>query len=321
MKLGKLLDARDWWDRGREAWWSVFPRGQVDPVALTFPVPADRLHEVRMRFPRPSLIESENRAEMARQIRIAFEQFVRVEQGANIPQPFDRTVCIEAIVAGKTWRVNFETSDYPELNEDAYAASDLHFKMEYALEGYGARDHLLPGGYVNTSPALYDFLPRLRRIRDEQPPRWEVYGRYGLSLEKRRRPIEVLRGATKFRYHGGVGKARYIRYLEESARARICIDLPSMSSITYRMIELLAIGSCIVGPPHTNRLLAPFQEGVHVTYCRPDYSDLEDVCAALLADEPRRLALVANSRAFFDAYVHRRQQGAFYVKSLLERFG
>jgi hypothetical protein len=320
MKREQLLDGRAWFDRGREAWWKLFPRGTTDPVTLTWPIPAGRAGEVRMRFPRPATVRGANRREMARQIRIAFEQFVQIEE-AEVPQLYDKTVSLEAVVRGKTFKVNFETSDYAPLNEEAYAGCDLHFKMEYALEGYGERDHLLPGGYVNSSPLLYTYLPRLRRIRDEEPPTWEVYGRYGLSLEKRKRPIEILRAATRFRYHGGVGKARYIRYLEESARSKICIDLPSMSSITYRMIELLAIGSCIVGPPHTNRLLMPFQEGVHVTYCRPDYSDLEDVCAALLADEPRRLALVANSRAFFDAYVHRRQQGSYYVAKLLERFG
>jgi hypothetical protein len=157
-------------------------------------------------------------------------------------------------------------------------------------------------------------------MRDELPPLYEVYGRYGLSMEKRRRPLEILQTTRAFSFYGGTGKVRYSAYLREMARARICIDLPSMSSIPFRVIDLLAVGSCSVGPPHTNQLLRPLENGVHVTYCKPDYSDLEEVCVALLKDDDRRRQLVANSRAFFDAYVHRDQQTSFYLHHMLERF-
>src|SRR5690606_14672704 len=144
---------------------------------------------------------------------------------------------------------------------------------------------------------------------DTATPRYQVAGRYGLSMEKRRKPLEILRASTRFELYGGEGKVRYSRYLRETALARVCIDLPSMSSITFRMIDYLAIGTCIVGPPHTNQMQVPFEEGVHVAYCKPDYSDLEDVCAYYLEHEDERRRLIANSRAFFDRYLHRDQLG------------
>jgi hypothetical protein len=212
-----------------------------------------------------------------------------------------------------------ETSDYAALNEAAYENAALYFKMEYDKNGYGNRDRLLPGGYTPNDLSLYRYLPRLRKLRDEKPPRYEVSGRYGLSLEKRRLPIEILRRSTRFRYYGGEGKVRYSRYLREVARSKVCIDLPSMSSVTFRMIDYLAIGSCIVGPPHTNLMIKPFVPGVHVAYCRPDYSDLEDICLYYLNHEAERRALVRRSREFFDTYLHPDQLGAYYVHHILAR--
>jgi hypothetical protein len=231
----------------------------------------------------------------------------------DLPQPYDRVVNFEVVVERQRRLVMIETSDYPELNERAHSDADLHFKMEYSIAGYGPRDRLLPGGYVPADPSLFRYLGFLRRLRDDARALYEVYGRYGLSLEKRRTPMAILRNSTRFAFYGGEGKVRYSRYLQELARAQICIDLPSMSSITFRMIDSLAIGSCIVGPPHTNQMQVPFVDGMHVAYCAPDYSDLEEVCANLLADESTRRSMIANSRAFFDRYLHPTQLGAYYL--------
>jgi hypothetical protein len=256
---------------------------------------------------------------IGQQVLEAMGRHVRTEIG-DLPQPYERVINVEFVVGDRTYRVMIETSDYPELNERAYADADLHFKMEYRKEGYGARDRLLPGGYVPNDPALYTYLPRLRAIRDNEPPRYAVSGRYGLSMEKRRKPLEILHASRRFDFYGGEGKVRYSRYLRETAQSRVCIDLPSMSSITFRMIDYLAIGTCIVGPPHTNQMQVPFENGVHVAYCRPDYADLEDVCAYYLEHEEARRALIANSRAFFDRYLHRDQLGPYYLHHCLARF-
>ena len=302
-------------DRSVELAWRAFP----SPTAVAEPTWAldrDLLRQVTVRW--PAKIASNCRAMIGNQVLDAMGQHVRTEI-ADLAQPYDRVITFEFAIGKRTHRVMVETSDYPELNEAAYADAALHFKMEYRKSGYEDRDRLIPGGYVPNDPAIYTYLPRLRELRDNATPRYEVAGRYGLSMEKRRRPLEILRSSTRFEFYGGEGKVRYSRYLRETALARVCIDLPSMSSITFRMIDYLAIGTCIVGPPHTNQMQAPFENGVHVAYCQPDYSDLEDVCLYYLEHENERRTLIANSRAFFDRYLHRDQLGPYYLHHCIAR--
>jgi hypothetical protein len=309
------MHPRTWVDRGVELAWRALPE-QAPTVPLTWPLDRERLRDVVVRW--PSTIHSNCRAMIGGQVRDALGKYVRTET-AELPQPYDRVINFQIEIAGRSHRVMVETSDYPDLNELAYADADLHFKMEYRKDGYGDRNRLLPGGYVPNDSAIYSYLPRLRKLRDEAPPRYEVSGRYGLSMEKRRVPLEILRSSRRFAFYGGEGKVRYSRYLREVAQSRVCIDLPSMSSVTFRMIDYLAVGTCIVGPPHTNQMQAPFENGVHVAYCKPDYSDLEQVCAYYLENEPARQALITNSRTFFDRYLHRDQLGAYYLHHCLER--
>ena len=309
------LHPRTWADRAVELAWRSFS----SPAAVTrhtWPLHTDLVRQTSIRWPRH--IDSNCRAMIGKQVLDAMGQHVR-STIIDLPQPYERVINFELVIADRTFRVMVETSDYPELNESAYADADLHFKMEYRKTGYGDRDRLLPGGYVPNDPSLYAYLPHLRALRDGTPPRYEVSGRYGLSMEKRRKPLALLHASKRFEFYGGEGKVRYSRYLRETARSRVCIDLPSMSSITFRMIDYLAIGSCIVGPPHTNQMQAPFENGVHVAYCQPDYSDLEDVCAYYLEHEDERRALISNSRAFFDTYLHRDQLGRYYLHHCFER--
>ena len=315
--LRSLLSPIAWKERAIESAWAINPRGTTDPVTRTWPFDPALLKDVTINWPDPSSYRFAPRRMLGDQILAALRQYHRVRE-MPIDQPYDGVVNFEFWRAGRRFRVILETSDYAELNEKAYADADLHFKMEFALTGYGTRDRLLPGGYVNAGPEIYHYLPRLRQIRDQAAPRYEVHGRFGLSMEKRRRPIELLRAAKGFAFFGGEGKVRYRRFLEEVALSKVCIDLPSMSSVTFRMIDYLAIGCAVVGPPHTNRMIEPFQEGVHVTYCRPAYEDLEEVVVSLLRDEDRRRSLIANTRAFFDAVLHRRQLGSYYLHMCLK---
>jgi hypothetical protein len=303
-----------------EGYWQLFPRGSVDPVSLTWPVDREALKEVEIRWPNGRSYAWAKRKMWGDQVRDALRRMARVVE-VDLPQPHKGVINFEFVHRGRSRRVVLETSDYAPLNEEAYRDCDLCFKMEFSLEGYGARDHLLPGGYVNADAVIYRYLPRLRAVRDFAPPAYDVHGRFGLSFEKRRRPMEILGASSQFRFYGGQGKVRYRRFLDEVARSRVCIDLPSMSSITFRMVDYLAIGSCVVGPPHTNQLLMPFENGVHCAYCRPDYSDLEEVCVHYLTHDEERLALIRNSRAFFDAFVHRDQMASYYLRHCLERLG
>jgi hypothetical protein len=312
-RLALYAQPRFWLDKGTELAWRVLPGPAESTPTLTWPVDRAALADVVVRWP---WVEWKARRMIGVQVRHWLSHYVRTVD-AEIPQPYDRVITFEVDVGGRRHTVMVETSDYAELNEAAYANAELYFKMEYAKEGYGDRDRLLPGGYTPNDLAIYRYLPRLRAYRDHAPPLHEVYGRYGLSMEKRRVPMEILRASRRFEFFGGEGKVRYSRYLREVAQSRVCIDLPSMSSVTFRMIDYLAIGTCIVGPPHTNRMIEPFVDGVHVAYCRPDYADLEDVCVRYLEDEAARASLVRNSRAFFDTYLHPLQLGAYYLHHML----
>lgn len=316
MTLKSLLSPDAWRERVVEQVWQRAPGPELEPVMLKWPVDPRVLADVEVRW--PGKYAWEPRRILGDQVRAGFSRWVRVVD-ADLPQPFQGAFNVEFVRGGRVSKVVIETSDYAPLNEEAYAWADLHFKMEFAREGYGPRDHLLPGSYVNNDAVIYRYLARLRQLRDEAPPLYEVHGRFGLSLEKRRPALEVLRNARRFSWYGGEGKVRYRAFLEEVARSRVVIDLPSMSSMTFRLMDYLAIGCCIVGPPHTCQLLAPFEDGVHVAYCRPDYSDLEDVCAYYLEHDEERLALIRNSRRFFDDNVHRDQVATYYLHHCLER--
>ena len=146
------------------------------------------------------------------------------------------------------------------------------------------------------------------------PPLHDVHGRFGLSFEARRKALEILKASSAFRFFGGQAKVRYGSFLREVARSKICIDLPSYSPITFRLIDYLAIGACIIGPPHQSRLHVPLQDRVHLVYCKPDYSDLEALCSRYLEQDTERRALVEHSRTFFDAHLHRDQLASYYLK-------
>lgn len=309
----RLASPSAWWERaGDVALKLSAPDVNVPPERLTWPVEKHDLDRMAIHWP-----EGAKHSVMGKQLVAAFRRFVHVEI-RSIPQPHRGCISITVVIDGEPRNVVIEISDFAPLDEDAYKQADLHFKMEYSKEGYGERLRLLPGGYINGSSDLYAYLPYLRRMRDSLPPRFQVYGRYSLSMEKRRKPLKILHAATGFRFTGGEGKVRYRKYLEEVARSQICIDLPSMSSITWRMVELLAVGSCIVGPPHTNRMQVPFVDRVHVAYCRPDYSDLEEVCMYYLENEDKARELVRNSREFFDTYLHRDQLAMYYLYHCLK---
>ena len=244
---------------------------------------------------------------------MALSQFVTTNVG-DVPQPYKGVIVFHP---DSPWPpLPGERRGAPTTstsNEEAYDQADLHFKMQYRLEGYGYRDRLVPGGYVNNHPDIYAFLPHLRALRDTAPPLYDVHGRFGLSFEVRRRALEILRASSAFQFMGGQTKVRYGSFLREVARSRICIDLPSYSPITFRLIDYLAIGCCVIGPSAPVAAPRAARGPRPLVYCKPDYSDLEELCVHYLRNDSDRRALVANSRGFFDAFLHGRQLAAYYL--------
>ncbi len=286
----------------------------IEPNQLTWPVDRETLNRAVVAW--PSGYDMQIRNMWGDQIRRGLERFVRVER-RDIPQTHKGVIEFWFTVGRRRLRVSIDTSDYPRLKETAYDDCDLHFKLQHLKEGYGDRDRLLPGAFVNADPVVYRYLRRLRAARDTMTDAFEVYGRFELTMDKRRVPLEILAGSDRFRFQGGQGKVRYSRYLREVARSAVCIDLSGTANITFRLYDYLAVGACIVGPRHTCQFQYPLVEGEHVAYCKDDFSDLENVCERYLRNDADRKRLIRNSRAFFDSYLHRDQVATYYLHHCL----
>src|SRR5262249_11358000 len=154
-------------------------------------------------------------------------------------------------------------------------------------------------------------------------------GRFGLRYEAelRRRAFETLSARDDFRYvgslfpHAGAPEktVSFKRYLLEISRAKVCVDLPSNSDLTFRFVEYLGVGSCVVGPPHRVRLPVAVEDGEQVVNCARDLSDLGDVCSELVHNKHERKRIAQNARVYFDRYLHRRQLAAYYLFEISKR--
>ena len=317
MNIQSLMSPQYWSGRAIDACWRWQAAPASEPAQLTWQLDHGLLREAAIVW--PAVYEWAPFRNWGDQLRTALSRFVPTSIG-DVPQPYKGVITFTLTHRNRRFRVNVEVSDYLDLNEAAYDDADLHFKMQYRLEGYGERERLLPGGYLNNHPDIYAFLPRLRALRDGGDPLYDVHGRFGLSFEARRRAIAILSSSSAFRFLGGQTKVRYGSFLREVARSRICIDLPSYSPITFRLIDYLAIGCCVIGPPHTARLHVPLEDRTHLVYCKPDYSDLEELCCHYLERDDERRRLVENSRRFFDRYLYRDQLAAYYLNQCTHLF-
>lgn len=250
-----------------------------------------------------------------------FKSRARVEF-VDLGQPYRGTVIFQFVVEGKAHDIAIDYSDYAEVNPESVARCALYFKMQHDREGYGYQN-VLPGGYVSGGRKIYLHLSRLRRLRDARDFRFDVYGRFSteFAAETRRRAVELLNNQNKFRFEGGLKKVKYLDFLKEIARAKICIDLPGEGDLCFRLINYLAVGACIVGPPPRTKLHAPLIDRVHVAHTQTDLSDLVEVCSYYLENTDAREEMCRNSRHFFDQYLHKDNLTAYYLRSCLDRLG
>lgn len=240
----------------------------------------------------------------------------------SIEQPAGDVLIAELDDGSGRQLIAFDREDSPEIDEEIAARTLLYFKMQYASGGY-APENVVPGGYMPANGLLYRHLRRLRTIRSLRRFRYDVYGRFGLrygGVEIRRRAFELLSArddftfeGSLFRYPGGPEKVPYREYLYEIARARVCVDLPGAGDLCNRLIDYLAVGACVVGPPPRVRLPVPLVDGEHIVHCAPDLSDLSDVCARLARDDAERERIARNARDYFDRHLHRRALGSYYL--------
>lgn len=231
----------------------------------------------------------------------------------------------EARAGERTGTIAIDFDDPAEIDSAVAEDALVYFKLQYDRGGY-ERSNVVPGGYVPANIKIYRVLPLLRAIRRSRRFRYDVYARFGLrygGIETRRQAYGILAAredfsfeGSLFRYPGGPEKVPYRRYLFEIPRAKVCVAMPGRGDLTFRLLDYLAVGSCVVSPPLSARLPAQLVEGEHIVYCKSDLSDLGDVCADLVRDDEERERIAGNARRFFDRHLHRRRLGAYYARKI-----
>jgi hypothetical protein len=313
-RLGKAVDPRLWRDLAVETWWRARPRPESPPPP-SWPLVEEALAGTTVRWPEQydwPLADT-----WLEPVRRGLARWVRVESAA-IEQPYRSVAILHVVLDGAVHEVALDYSDFMPLEPKAVSRCPVYFKMQHAREGYG-HANVVPGGYISRD--VYPFLGRARSRRERREFAHDVYGRFSPNRPSRKRALADLTSQSTFAYVGGPRIVRYSRSLREAADAKVCVDLPGRGDFCFRLLDYLAIGSCVVGPPHRTVLHVPLVDGVHIARVSEDMSDLVDVCAFYVRDGDARERLARQARDFFDRYLHRDQIAAYYLHTCLERLG
>jgi hypothetical protein len=299
---------------GLEALWSVRPRA-VESFPLSWPLHSEKLSRITIRWPEPVPLPDAGGWEQ--QFRAALTAHVPVEP-ATIHHPFTSILMFDVVSGGHTSKVAIDYRDSNEVPDQCAESADLYFKLQFSRDGY-AFEHVLPGGYIVGKQKFYRYLPWLRAMR-QRGPVLDVYGRFGPRRELlRREVIGRLTAQDRFSFTGGMGIVLYSQSVAEATRAKVSIDLPGFGWFCHRLLEYLAVGSCVVAVPHENRLHVELENGKHLAYMQADGADVADVCSYYLEHPRERDQLMNNAQEYFDRYLHYRQLGAYYLHSIVTR--
>jgi hypothetical protein len=221
---------------------------------------------------------------------------------AEIAQPYEGIVLIEVDAGGGFRQVSIDYFDFTFVNERCAADVDTYFKFQYLRGGYIGFPNVFPGAYITSSSFLYAFSCRLRNLRQARLATADAFGRFGLRYAApiRRLAIDRLSSDSRLEYVGGIGVTTHTQYLRDMATARVCIDMPGQGPFCYRLVECLAMGCCIIGPPHATELPVPLKDGVELVYCADDLSDLADLCVEYAHDDAKRRSMEAAAAKYFD---------------------
>jgi hypothetical protein len=244
----------------------------------------------------------------------------------DIPQHLLRgTVLLDFCRGGRAHRVCVNCFDYPDIvylgrDQRSSPALALEFKMQFRHGGYG-NDNILPGGFVSDFALVDWFARRPRRTRDRCRFEYDVYGRFALSLgtETRRVALGMLQGQSRVRFYGGATKVSFREFLREIARARVCIDLPGNGPFCFRLVNYLAVGACVISPPHAVRMPVPLIDRTHIVYTRPDMSDLVELCERYVTDHAAREAVMRAGRDYYRRHLYWRSLADYYLRTMLDR--
>jgi hypothetical protein len=236
----------------------------------------------------------------------------------DLEQIYPGTVTFRVSAEGREHNIAVDYWDHSTINEGCLKDALVYFKMQYSAGGYDD-PRVLPGGYVPDSRQLYLSLRKLRCERDRMDFDFEVYGRFSLDYarERREQAVTLLKSQTKFAFEGGLTKVSYQEFLRQVARSKICIDLPGNGDFCHRLVNYMAVGACIIGPPHRNRFHVPLRDREEIAFTKPDLSDLVDLCAYYLENDEEREKMCRASRRYFDLNLHRRNLSSYYLRQIL----
>jgi hypothetical protein len=258
-------------------------------------------------------------------IRSGLSRYVAVREVDFNQIPNVTAVQIKLFHKGVGHKIVIDYCDEADIIFDDYLADCLlYFKMQFRNGGY--KDYrIMPGQYVPSSGLnLYRYLTRLRRIRDDTTQlKFDVYGRFGLypGSDIRSDALSILNAQNRFRYEGGSTLLALTRSLSEAAMSKVCIDLPGRGPLCKRLVDYLSIGSCIVAYPHQAALYPPLVPGRHIAYCRPDFSDLVEICNYYLTHEQERQAMIQASREYFDTFLNKDCIASYYLECIATQLG
>lgn len=316
MNLARMASLEAWKGIALEAAWKIGARPHSHPSRETWPLDRDLLNAIAIEW--PTTYKWPLASKWVESIRRGLAKYVRIKQ-TDIPQHSEHIVMARFLISGQKYDVAIDYSDYPEIDEDCARKSWRYFKMQFSHEGYGT-ENVIPGGFIPFQDNLYKYLARVRELADRRSYLYEVYGRFGLEFagDIRRKACEILASQNWFGFEGSLRVRRYCISLREIAHSKICIDLPGNGDFCFRLIDYLAVGSCIIGVKHRTQLPSPLVDGTHIVYVKDDLSDLVDVCRHYLENEEARQTLRRNARAYFDRYLHREQLAGYYLSRCLE---
>lgn len=240
----------------------------------------------------------------------------------DIPQPYKDLLIFRIQLPRNTLGIAIDTTDYVSRIElDCLADVDVYFKLQFRKDGYDD-NRVLPGGFVTRGSRLYSYLPLLRNWSlDQSKKRFDVYGRFGpqFGFDVRSKAITILKQQDRFQFAGDINRVLYARYLREAARARVCIDLPGNGPFCFRLIEYLALGSCIIAYPHSARFPVPLEDRKHIIYCKEDMSDLVDLCEEYVGNPDERIRIGRNAAEYFDSNLRVDRLAEYYVTETIKR--
>lgn len=317
MNCSSIISPETWKGLALEAAWRMGGKKTSARFKSTWPLPPRELERASILW--PSHYQWPASAKWVSPLLEGLQQYVAVKRSA-VTQSYPGVVLIVLILDGRAYDIAIDYSDRPHINTDCARECAVYFKMQFSQTGYPL-SNVVPGGFVPNASEIFEYLPRLREIASSEPKSFDVYGRFGLEFaaDVRRKACTLLANQRDFRWEGGLTIKRYSLALREVAASKICIDLPGNGDFCFRLVDYLAIGTCIIAMPHRTALHVPLVDRQQIVYAREDLSDLVDLCNFYLAQDDEREKLANNSRAYFDKYLAPRQMAAYYLRCCFDR--